>query len=309
MQGVRCPVCGYARCQVADRLSGKELRTLWRALGREFSPAAWGSIDENYVVVLTRCEACGFRFFDPALAGNETFYRELEHQGYFSPTRPEFERTLRFAAKRDILCVLDVGCGSGDFLDLARRAGYKTSGLELNRAAAEKARLRGHCIYERLLHELDPSEINGGFDLITMFQVLEHVRDPVALVKDAKAHLNRRGFISLAVPSEHGLCRLTSLDPHQWPPHHVTRWRLADLEQLARATQTRLLKSGGDPLLGSDIPRVMAARAKLAEALGEKAGDGGKSLGLLISFLYRKTGMKFLFPNWGSSIYAYLACE
>ncbi len=278
-------------------------------MGREFTPEAWGKIYDDYSVAMRRCERCGFVFFDPSLAGNEVFYRQLEHTEYFCQARPEFTRTLEFTCGKGIRRTLDVGCGSGAFLDLAKKAGCQTFGLELNSAAAEKARAKGHTIYGRLLNELDRDQTSGGFDLITLFQVLEHLPDPVATLKDAAALLNPGGYISVAVPSEEGMCRLAPWDPYNWPPHHLSRWRRADFEQLAGAAHLELVQSGGDVLLGSGIEQLWQLHNRLACVLGKRGRWGGETLPRLVSLVYRKTGMKFLFPRRGRSIYAYFCRE
>jgi SAM-dependent methyltransferase len=288
---------------VAAQLTGEQLRRLWRAEGHQFSGEAWGPIGEDFTVALRRCESCGFEYFDPTLAGNEDFYRQLEQKDYFSGVRPEFARTLAFAAQRGLKRVLDVGCGSGLFLDQARAAGLETSGLELNRAAADKARARGHRIFNCLLDGLDESA--GRFSLVTAFQVLEHVPDPVGLLRQAAARLEPGGCISVAVPSAVGVYRLAPWDPSQWPPHHLTRWRPADLAQLARASGLNLVASGGDVLVGSAIEHFWRCHNRLAPALGRARRPGGAWLPRLLSQVYRKTGMKFLCRAWGESLYAY----
>jgi len=94
-------------------------------------------------------------------------------------------------------------------------------------------------------------------------------------------------------------------DPHQWPPHHLSRWRLADLEQVARAARVRLVESGGDVLVGSDFEHFWKIHNRLAPVLRKQGYWGGDGMRKFISFVYRKTGMKFVFPRWGSSIYGY----
>jgi SAM-dependent methyltransferase len=291
--------------KVVEQLTGSELRRLWQSLGHELSAAAWGRLGPEDVVALQQCQRCSFEFFSAALAGNEAFYRELEHPDYFVENRPEFHRTLSFARRRGLRRILDVGCGSGVFLDLARQAGYEACGLELNGAAAAKARAKGHQVFSRLLHELSRAESGGGFDLITLFQVLEHVPDPVAVLWQALGLLNGGGHISVAVPSAEGVFRLLPWDPHQWPPHHISRWRLADFRTLACAANLDLVTSGGDKLLASECEQFWNVHNQLAAALGRPRRPGGPRLVTAASFLYRKMGMKFIFPCWGSSIYAY----
>jgi hypothetical protein len=87
----------------------------------------------------------------------------------------------------------------------------------------------------------------------------------------------------------------------------VSRWRLADFDQIARAAQLKLVGQGGDTLFGSDIEHVCQAHNRLAPVLGKPGFRGGDALSKLVSFAYRKTGMKFVFPSSGRSIYGYFA--
>jgi SAM-dependent methyltransferase len=300
-----CPLCGGAESGVVEQLSGAQLRQLWRQLGHEFTSDAWGQIHEHFSVKLYCCRRCGFAFFNPGLTGNEAFYRQMEHAEYYTPNRPEFPRTLEFAGKKGRRRILDVGCGSGSFLDLAKQAGYETCGIELNGQAAAKARAGGHVVFEQLLHELNLTQTGEAFDLITLFQVLEHLSDPVGVLKQASALLKPGGFISIAVPSVEGIYRLIPFDPHQWPPHHVSRWRRKDFAQLARATDLKLVECGGDILLGSGIGHAWKLHNSLAPVMGRRGYPGGEMLPRIISFVYRKTGLKFIFPRWGYSLYAH----
>ena len=300
-----CPLCDGAESDVAEQFSGAQLRQLWKRLGHEFTPDAWGQIHEQFVVKLYRCQQCGFAFFDPDLVGNEAFYRQIEHAAYYTPDRPEFGRTLRFARENNLCRILDVGCGSGAFLDLAKQAGHEVYGIELNGQAAGKARAKGHIVYQQMLHELDLTQTGGTFDLITLFQVLEHLSDPAGVMRQASAFLRPGGFISAAVPYAEGIYRFMPWDPHQWPPHHVSRWRRKDFAQLVGATKLKLVDCGGDILLGSGIAQAWKLHNNMAPVVGRRRYPGGGTLPGILSFIYRKTGMKFVFPKWGSSLYGY----
>jgi SAM-dependent methyltransferase len=298
-------MCGESDGGAIDKLTGKQLRALWAALGHEFTPSAWGKITGRYAVVMRRCPACGFVYFDPSLAGNEDFYRQLAQPNYFSSTRPEFTRTLEFANRHRLKRVLDVGCGDGAFLNLARNAGLETHGLELNSDAAAQARAKGHRVFDCHLTELVANESGEPFDLIAFFQVLEHVSNPVTVMKQAAMLLRAGGFISVAVPSAEGVYRLVPLDPHQWPPHHVSRWRKTDFRQLAQFAALRLIETGGDILAGTDIEYFWKLQSRLMPAVNRPPWPGRNTFGKMVSLVYRKTGMKHLFRHRGISLYGY----
>jgi 2-polyprenyl-3-methyl-5-hydroxy-6-metoxy-1,4-benzoquinol methylase len=301
-----CLLCRHTSSTVADQLSGQQLRHLYKAVGREFSEKAWGHVRPETNVTLQRCSNCGFEFFDPNLAGGESFYRETDDPAYYSPFRPEFPRSLKFARARGLRRILDVGCGRGDFLSMARSFGLETCGLELNTTAAEKAHAAGHHIFNKLLHELQPEE-TGRFDLITLFQVIEHVPSPPDILKQAARFLAPNGAITVAVPASGGILKALPYDPGNWPPHHLSRWRLQDFATLAQQSDLRLIKSGSDLLLGSDLEFIWNTHRKLAPVIGRRPTRGTPGLTQLVCLVYRKAGLKFLFPRLGRSIYAYFS--
>lgn len=188
---------------------------------------------------------------------------------------------------------------------MARQAGCETFGLELNRAAADQTKAKGHRVFDVPLERLNADETGGRLDLVTLFQVLEHLPHPVRMLKTAIGLVKDGGYVAVAVPGEEGVLRLNPWGPSQWPPHHVSRWRRADLAQLGRVAELKLIECGGDRLFGSDIAIHWQTHNRLATALGKQCHAGGDRLGRLISFLYRKTGMKFLFPGRGASIYTF----
>jgi 2-polyprenyl-3-methyl-5-hydroxy-6-metoxy-1,4-benzoquinol methylase len=304
---MRCLLCDHEHLEEADRRSVHEIKMIWEAMGIQFKDGAFpigdGEVSEY---LLWRCGRCGFEFFDPRTAGNSLFYESLESPNYYTPNRPEFGRTVNFAMKHNLKNVLDVGCGAGSFLDMAREVGCETYGLEFNQSAVLKARSKGHWISGELLENLPPDFCPQGFDLITLFQVLEHVADPIGIIQNAVERLAPGGYLSLAVPSKNGIYRFLRADPAQWPPHHISWWSLGDFQTIAGRTRLQLVKSGGDLLLGTDILHAVKSRC-LYESISRKKEsayhEGVIQMGALI---YRKTGLKFIAPRWGSSIYAFL---
>ncbi|MEW6202618.1 MAG: class I SAM-dependent methyltransferase [bacterium] len=100
--------------------------------------------------------------------------------------------------------VLDIGCSIGLFLKIARSRGWDTVGMELNtkavRYAREKLKLD---VRECLLHEagFEPE----SFDVITLWEVLEHVPDPASLLEECRGYLRKGGLLGLLVPNRNAL--------------------------------------------------------------------------------------------------------
>jgi 2-polyprenyl-3-methyl-5-hydroxy-6-metoxy-1,4-benzoquinol methylase/Zn ribbon nucleic-acid-binding protein len=138
--------------------------------------------------------------------------------------------------------LLDVGCATGKFMAAAATRGWEVSGVELNDDTASIARADGLDVVTGTLQELpipDPA-----FDAVTMWDVIEHVTDPVALLTAAGRMLGPGGWLWLATPNVDGLFPQASLKvahrvgawPHPEPPYHLSQFSERTIHHaLARA--------------------------------------------------------------------------
>jgi SAM-dependent methyltransferase len=285
-------------------VTGKELRELFFVSGRKLTDAAYGRITREFRIILFECRECGFQFFDPDLAGTGEFYSELEQVPYYPAERPEFDTALDFCRKRGLKSVLDVGGGDGAFLDLAREWNFEAVGIELNPKAAAVARAKGHRMLEKSLSMIDPSELNGGVEFMSFFQVVEHLTNPKQFLSEASRLVKPGGYMMFSVPNRQGIFRLLPYDPANLPPHHVSRWRRADLAKLSKSCGLDVLQIGTDTLFGRGIEDFWNLNNQFARAIGRPTYPGGTWLPKLLSFLYRKLGCKYYLPKMGLSIYA-----
>jgi SAM-dependent methyltransferase len=83
--------------------------------------------------------------------------------------------------------VLDIGCNTGEFLDYSKQKGNKTFGLEICKESCDVLRKKGHHAYRF------PNEINETFDVITAFDVVEHLYDPTDFFSSVHKMLNSNG--------------------------------------------------------------------------------------------------------------------
>ncbi len=164
---------------------------------------------------LVRCCDCGLVFVSPrpgpdfitTLYG-ETYFRnnhsgELGYTNYIAD-----EENIRRTARRRLRQLkrhvgpgrlLDVGCATGFFLDEAQQAGWTATGLDLSNFAVQYARQQlGLDVHQGTLDSVDlPSE---SFDLLTMWDVIEHVPDPLVCIQKASRLLREGGVLTLATP-------------------------------------------------------------------------------------------------------------
>ncbi|MGS2762677.1 class I SAM-dependent methyltransferase [Sinomicrobium sp. M5D2P9] len=96
--------------------------------------------------------------------------------------------------------LLDIGAGTGDFLNVAKNNGWKVEGIEPNASARKRSEEKG--IPLRKLSDASFVEENtSGFDVITMWHVLEHVPDLETQLGQLKKLLKDNGTIFIAVPN------------------------------------------------------------------------------------------------------------
>ena len=146
--------------------------------------------------------------------------------------------------------VLEIGCGTGDFVALANRSGYRVVGVDLDKEAVlvGKNYWKIDSILAVSAEEYFSQNNGEKFDIICFFAVLEHLSSPHQFFAELKTYLNSDGYVVFAVPN--------SDSPLQWlwrkvtrvidyPPQHLTRWsrrsieiflRLHDFETVSRKT-------------------------------------------------------------------------
>jgi 2-polyprenyl-3-methyl-5-hydroxy-6-metoxy-1,4-benzoquinol methylase len=144
--------------------------------------------------------------------------------------------------------LLDIGCGTGNFLAAAREAGYGVTGIELDRNAAGFARER--LGLERVLpltiSEFVEQHAEERFDVVTFFEVLEHQAAPVEFLRQVKACARPGGVIALSVPNRERW--LTGPDVLDYPPNHFLRWNAASLEKCLNAQGFEVLSIREQPV-------------------------------------------------------------
>jgi hypothetical protein len=128
----------------------------------------------------------------------------------------------------------------------------------------------------------------------------------VEFLRQCVRFVSPRGAIAIAVPGATGVLRFTPWLEANWPPHHVSRWRTRDFEMLARKTNLRVIKTGGDQLLGGWIQMLLLAHRQHCLTLCKPYHGPSPFLIKSLCFIYRKTGLKYIFRSQGQSIYCYM---
>lgn len=178
---------------------------------------ACGSTDDRHLFhksggTYVGCNKCKMVYLNPVLKDDvlEGYYRNNHQlQGAVVAADLEFYSRLYIkgltSAGQQVGSsgrILDVGCSTGGFLDIAKSAGWECHGLELNNAEATIARSKGHSVQENLLSKAKFAE---PFDVISLWDVFEHIKDGNSFLLEARKHLRPSGVVLIQSPSRDAL--------------------------------------------------------------------------------------------------------
>ena len=160
---------------------------------------------------LVKCNGCGFVFMKqiPTLTeltnyyGNYTYDRET----ILSPLTIKSYNLLldEFEKFRKNNTILDVGCGLGFFLEVAKKRGWKVYGTEYSSKAVEICNSKN---IEMKTGKLNLNDFDENcFDVITSFEVIEHINNPIEDLKLINKFLRKQGLFYCTTPNFNSIMR------------------------------------------------------------------------------------------------------
>jgi 2-polyprenyl-3-methyl-5-hydroxy-6-metoxy-1,4-benzoquinol methylase len=244
-----CTICGAT--QVQTHLQSKGNGLSGDTLGSSRIEVSHGRI--------LRCQSCGFGFSEERLSDDELarLYGQLDNKIY------ESQAEGRNATARRHLKILnqylkgghllDVGCASGAFLWAAAEAGWAVTGIEPAKVfyeeACKKLSRRAEVFCTTLQKASFPA---ASFDAVTLWDVLEHVPEPVKFLHDCAVLLKPGGYLLLNVPN------LDSMQARilgsRWPlllPEHLNYFNRESLKLCGAQAQLRWVHFRQRPALFS----------------------------------------------------------
>ncbi len=226
------PITQKSSTVKTDTYSNTDITALYQQqLGMDVSKFLPG--DGNFS--LYQCTDTGYRFYYPkGMDGDGNFYAALQQKladGYYHDWK--FEYQLAYDTVKAGDKVLDIGCGVGNFLSRAADKAGEVCGLELNADAAAAGRKKGLIIYDELIGD-HAAKKEGYYDVVCMFQVLEHIYDIKTFLDDSIKALKKGGKLVIGVPNNEpyflGYDKYCTLN---LPPHHMGLWNRKVFERLA----------------------------------------------------------------------------
>lgn len=214
------------------------------AVGKDFEYQT--CVDEFLAV---RCRQCGLVYLNPRPAPSAMKQIYPDHYHAFQFDAQEFGlayKVRRYLETRRLLSwckglsenakIVDIGCGDGFHLSLLQRSGqpnWQLEGIDLDERAVHAAREKGLTVHQGRVEEL---EIEPGIDLALMIMTIEHLDDPVRVLK-AVSNLLAPGGRVVIVTDNVGSPDFRFFGGRHWGGYHFPRhtylFSRSTLKQLA----------------------------------------------------------------------------
>lgn len=197
-ESVKCNLCGTDDYTVVHQGEEAKLDP------KDIYSSSKGIMSKDRIV---RCNKCGLMYVNPRFESKTIVdaYAEAEDEVYISQAEKRmatFRRGMDFIGKQTGLKggrILDVGCASGFFLKVAKDRGWKVEGVEPNKWLVKYGN-------EEFGLKMKATTMKGAkfpansFDLITMWDVLEHTPDPASELREAFRVLKKGGYLLVNIP-------------------------------------------------------------------------------------------------------------
>lgn len=166
----------------------------------------------SQVVKMFQCEGCGIIWHDPVEEDYEEYYESTRYREELESTTSiekfyelHDEETLNKLTYtgtkiyRDKL-VMDVGCGGGAFLDYLLGVAKRIIGVEPSTVYRNEMSKKGYKTYKYMKDAMN--EYGNCIDVITSFDVIEHVNNPEEFLKEVYQLLNENGQAIIGTPTQ-----------------------------------------------------------------------------------------------------------
>lgn len=188
----------------------------------------------------------------------------------------KFLRIIKYIEKTGLKGnLLDVGCSNGKFMRFSRERGFNPKGVEINRDSARIAAEKGLDVFVGELHKANFPE--NYFSVVRLGDVLEHVPDPVGLIKECRRILKEDGILIVSTPNIDCFWAKLTKSLHNFlkipwpvliPPYHLFLFSEENLKNLLSKLNFKILDiSFSNCSLRHDI----AATGLLQRAVKEKS--------------------------------------
>ena len=213
-----------------------------------------------------RCGQCGLISLEKVPANLADYYSkgyftgDLDLDGYMDYesekelTIGTFKKYLDLIAKasRNTGSLFEIGCATGCFLDLAKSSGWSVAGMDISGYATGECKKKG---LDATCSTLEDFNLHAGsrYDAVAMFDVIEHLTDPVAGLDKVRGLLKMGGLAAFATPDSGSLwARAWKNKWHAFvPPQHINLFSVKNAKLL-------LQKCGFEPVFVGHYGKTFA---------------------------------------------------
>lgn len=248
-------------------------------------------INKSFSII--ECLNCGVCFTSPFLNSSQYKQYHKAHQVAFNGAGRErdiekyldnkesawlglgYENRLKIISeiKPDVKRVLDIGCGAGLFLDYLKNKGFIVEGIELSPWGYEIAKYKlGLNIKNELIENLSPP--SKKFDVITLYDVIEHTTNPNNFLQVLRKWLKKDGVVIINVPNINSA--ISNSTKELWnklcPPDHTFHFSQESISYLLNRNGYRPISiktNSGDP--GESLSQLVVGFWVKASRYSKKA--------------------------------------
>lgn len=209
----KCPLCGSERYISAKDYEINKLIERWI---KQYSFVPFPDCYKDKILERKICTNCGINYYNYTIPDTAEFYEKLGTlHNLYAKNKWDYDEAIKIIQKYKPNSVMDIGCGYGYFIEKIKNAVDYVVGSEFNPTAINTCNSKGIKLYTTNL-----KDIQEKFDMITAFQVFEHVKDNKSFIEDCINLINPNGYLLLVVPNPEG--ELIKYNPGilELPPHH-----------------------------------------------------------------------------------------
>jgi SAM-dependent methyltransferase len=252
MNEIQCPLCGSSVShllyestarEAAEHMTGSSLNQKLVDATSQAIIEMWGKENASY----HQCDKCTLVFGSPFKAATKEVYAaSYSGQNYYETWKWEYQvsleriKTVIGKTKPEDICLLEIGAGNGAFV--GKIAGtiippgniltteYSEYGRKIIRSLGINCVAAG-------IEELSSLERINPFSILCLFQVLEHLENPVESLRILASLAAPGASLFIAIPNDHHRKVYDAAGVHyDLPPIHITRWNRKSMEFLAATT-------------------------------------------------------------------------
>jgi SAM-dependent methyltransferase len=178
---------------------------------------------------LYQCSVCDGQFWAPFKNPGAQWYESGDDYNVKDEANPRqihsyHKYFLASGQSLDKKTILDIGCGTGEFLAALEKRGALAYGTDIDPGAVAFAKkfYQPRHIFALAINDYFQQDQGAPYDIITAFEVFEHVDEPWTILTFAQKSLRPGGKLIMSTPSRRRF--LINLAYWDYPYHHLSRW-------------------------------------------------------------------------------------